>query len=294
MSEATSASAALTGAAPAAGGAEGGAPAGAEGGTPAGGQPTGNDAEWFSSFDNEELRGYAQKKGWKGPEAVTDSYRNLEKLNGVPPERLVKLPKEDAGEEEWGGVWDQLGRPEKPEDYGFEAPEGSDGAFAKWMGDTFHKAGVPTGMARKIADAYQEFSQQVQQQQEDAHAQRVDTEAAALKLEWGAAGEQNMAVAQRAVRGLGVDEKTVDALEKAMGYAGVMKFFHSLGSKMGESDFVAGSSAAPGGGGALSPDQAQVQIKELRTDKNFVKRYNDGDRDAREQMAKLHKQAYPE
>jgi len=63
-------------------------------GSAGGGQPGAGGAggEWYAGIADEGLRGYVQTKGFKDPGALAESYRNLEKLQGVPQERLLKLP----------------------------------------------------------------------------------------------------------------------------------------------------------------------------------------------------------
>ena len=78
--------------------------AGASGGAAAGGQsPSANttststqgsapaSTDWTSGL-TDEMRGYVQNKGFKAPQDVVESYRNFEKLHGVPQDRILKLP----------------------------------------------------------------------------------------------------------------------------------------------------------------------------------------------------------
>lgn len=249
------------------------------------------NANWFDGF-GDDLKGYVQNKGWKDPAAVVDSYRNAEKLLGVPADQVLKLPKSDAPPEAWNDMWAKLGRPEDPSGYGFKAPEGGDPSFSEWAGKTFHELGMPKAMAEQLAAKYDEFGAAMQQQAQEAQAAKVESEAAALKLKWGAAHDQNTRMAAQAAQNMGLDADTIDALESSMGFAKVMELFHNLGSKMGESDFVSNGSNA--GFGALSPEAARSKIAELKADKEWTNRYLSGDRAAREEMSKLHKWAYPE
>jgi hypothetical protein len=249
------------------------------------------NAPWFDGFD-EDLKGYVQNKGWKDPAAVVDSYRNAEKLLGVPADQVVKLPKADAPPEAWNEVWAKLGRPEDPSGYGLKPAEGADPSFTEWASKTFHELGMPKGMAEQLAAKYDEFGAAMQQQMQEAQQARANEEAAALKLKWGAAHEQNTRLASQAAQNLGIDAETIDALEAGMGFAKTMELFHTLGTKMGESDFV--GSGDQGGFGVLSPEQARSKIAELKADKEWTNRYLSGDRAARDEMSKLHRWAYPE
>lgn len=269
------------------------APGGTDAHTPTPGDaaPTASDAQWFGGF-REDLQGYAQNKGWKDPEAAVESYRNLEKLQGVPQEQLLKLPKSDAPPEAWNEVYARLGRPDQPSGYGFKVPEGADGAFSEFMANAFHEAGVPKGMAETLAEKYSAFGEQQQAQQREQQQAKVAEEERTLKTEWGAAHDQNVGMARNAAQTLGLDAATIDALEASMGYAKVMELFHSIGSKMGEGTFVAGD--APAGFGVMTPAAAKQRINALRGDTAFIGKYTAGDAGAREEMARLHKMAYPE
>jgi hypothetical protein len=266
------------------------APATATAAAPAAAPAAPAAGNWFDGF-NDDLKGYTQNKGWRDPAATVESYRNLEKLVGVPQDQIIKLPGGDAPPEAWNDIWNRLGRPSDPKEYGFQAPEGQDPAFSEWMGKTFHDAGVPKSMAEKIAAAYAEFGQQVGTQQQEARQAQLATEAAGLKTKWGAAHDQNIGIARQAAQGLGLDGATIDALEAGMGFTKVMELFHTLGTRMGEGGFVGGDRGQQSG--VLTPEAAQQRIQALRKDTEFLNKYAAGDEKARREFEQLHKWAYP-
>jgi hypothetical protein len=273
-------------------GANGGNPSTSGGSVSAGaGAGTGaTSVDWTSGL-NEDFKGFVQNKGWKDPTQVVDSYRNLEKLLGAPQDQVIKLPKEDdaAG---WEAVMNRLGRPATPDAYKLPVPEGDKGEFAKWASDVFHKAGLSEKQGKAIAEAWNAQTLNMQSGAKEAYTAKVTQEQTALKKEWGAAHDQNMAVAQRAAREFGADPKMIDAIEGAIGLAATMKFFQNLGSRMGESSFVIGSQN--GGNGPMTPAQAKSQITALKSDPGFVSKYVSGDAESRAKMQRLHEFAYPE
>jgi hypothetical protein len=113
----------------------------------------------------------------------------------------------------------------------------------------------------------------------------------ALRKEWGAAHDQNVEIARNAARKLGFTPEAVDALEKTMGYDGVMKFMHGLGSKLGEANFVS-SGETQGFNGAMTPAAAKNRIQQLRGDPEFTRRYVAGGATERAEMERLHRMAY--
>lgn len=246
-------------------------------------------ASWTDSLAP-ELKGFVESRQFKDPASVVDAYRNLEKLRGVPKERLLTLPeKEDAPE--WNDIYSRLGKPADPSEYGIKA-DGESKDFAEWAQKTFFDANMTKKQATVFAQKWDEYFKGQATAIEEKQQQQLAAQETALKKEWGAAFEQNTMAAKKAAVAFGLDGEKVDALEKALGFDGVMKLLHQIGSKVGESDFVSGKST--GGFGVLTPAAAQQKIKELRSDQDFVRRYTAGDAGAREEMAKLHKWAYPE
>jgi hypothetical protein len=127
--------------------------------------------------------------------------------------------------------------------------------------------------------------------QEQQYKTAVAEDTNKLKSEWGGAFDQNVNVAKRAAQEFGVDAATIDKMESAMGFSGVMKFFNTIGSKLGEHAFVDGS-GGEGFNGAMTPNAAQSRIRQLQNDGDFVKKYIAGNVDARAEMERLHKMAY--
>lgn len=250
--------------------------------------PPAASSDWTSGFDA-DTKGYIQNKGFKDPGSVIESYRNFEKLMGAPKERILKVPEKAEDVEGWNGIYQKLGRPEKPEGYKFEM---KDQEFGKWAQGTFHELGLSESQAAKLVGKWNEYANGVSTKQQESYANKISQEGEALKKEWGAAYDQNIAQAKRAVQGLGLDGEKIDALEKVMGFAGVMKFVHSLGTKLGEDSFVSGDSKS-GGFGAMTPEAAMNRINAIKADKSFVEKYLAGDLAARQEMERLHKFAYP-
>ena len=248
---------------------------------------------WLEGAD-EVTVGYVQNKGWEKPTQVLESYRNLEKLMGADRAgNTVILPKPDASPEEVGKFFDRLGRPADAAGYKIAVPEGGDPEFAKTAGSWFHELGLTAKQGEALAAKWNEYAGSVQTQHQTQTQQQIQADELALRTEWGAAHTQNLAAAQAAARGLGMDEATINKLEASLGYKGTMELFHKIGSKMGESEFVSGNKTEKFGS-AMTPGQAQAQIRTLMADKNYVARYLSKDASAVAEMQRLHEFAYPE
>lgn len=256
---------------------------------PGAGEGGGTGGTWFDSIPDAELKGFAQTKGWKDPASVVDGYRNLEKLVGVPKERLLKLP-EKADDPAWSDVYAKLGRPEKPEAYEIPVPEGyGDPAFAKGIAEVAHKHGLPKGAVQALA----EYNNQYIAKLIEADTKERETKSAAelqqLKGEWGSRFDESAELARRASREFGVSEDQAKAIEGAIGTAGMLKLFNSIGAKLGEpKGFDPGSGEGGGGSGfGMTPEAARSQIKTLQGDKDWVAKYLNGDATARSTMDRL-------
>lgn len=267
----------------------GGAGGGATGtGDPGAGGNTTPPA-WYEGFAP-EMKGYIQNKGFKDPADLATAYQNLEKLRGVPQERLLTLPAKDDDAAGWEGLYNRLGRPAKAEEY--KLPPGDEN-FSKWAKDTFHKIGLTAKQAESLSKEWGQYGEKLVSDTTASYEAKVKAETDALKKEWGAAFDQEMEAARTAYREFGITDEVIDKLEDSMGYAAVMKLMNSLGKKVGEHSFVHGD-RREGFKGSFTPSQAQAKITALRQDQDFVSRYVSGDTKAREEMETLHKYAYPD
>ena len=251
--------------------------------------PSADPAPWTSAL-SEDARAFVATKGFKDPAALLDSYRNFEKLHGVPQDRLLKLP-ENMDSPEGRAILEKMGLPKTAADYGFEkyAPKEDPKAMDK-VAAAFHEAGVPRAAAEKFVLKMQAEQVAAQTAAKENHAAMITQGDTALKKEWGQAYDQNLNIAKQGVNALGLDGKTLDALESIQGREKLFKMLHKIGAGIGEATFVAGRPAADG---ILAPEQARSKIRDLMVDKAFVSRMAQGDKDAKSQWQKLHEMAHP-
>lgn len=248
------------------------------------------DAPWYSSIQDEGIRGYAELKGWKDPAAAIDSYRNLEKLRGVPENELARIPKADD-KDGWNSFYAKLGRPDNAAGYELSIPEGDDGVFAKAAAEWFHEAGLSPAQAQLLAAKNNEYLASQVKAWETEVAAKQDQEMSELKTQWGMAFDQNTEIARRGAKQFGVSEETMEQLEGAMGTKGMLEFFHNIGSKLGEHK-VEGMGASDASF-KLSPAAAQERIRMLQADKEWANRYLSGGANEKAEMDRLQRFAYP-
>ena len=267
------------------GGAHTGGTSGAGGGSATGAA----SSDWLTGLSDEH-KGYVANKQFKAPVDLLESYIQLEKLRGLPAERLLKLPDNDK-DPAWNEIYGKLGRPGKPEEYGLKGEE--DPEFAKFLSEKAHSLGLSKKQTETLFGELMVYSKTVIEQMQSAQETKHSEEATALKREWGSAYEQNANIVDRAAAELELSEEQLTALKGALGPAGTMKLLHTIGSKTGEATFETGSGGG-GFGGALAPAAAKARIQSLQQDSEFSNKLTMGDTSAIEEWARLHKMAYPE
>lgn len=252
--------------------------------------------DWKGSGLDDASLAVVTEKGWKSPADLFGSYRSAEKLIGVPPEQVLKLPKEMT-RETMAPIYDRLGRPKSADEYKLPVPEGQSPDFAKAVSGWMHELGLSAGQGQELANRWNGYFAEAGKAQMAEYTAKVDAEGAKLKTEWSANYDANVSIAKQAAKTFGMDEGQIAALEKSMGFAGVHKFLFNIGSKLGEAEFIQ-SGGKPGDFTGLSPELARARVADLKRDPTFVARWNSKDPvvkgEAQAEMKRLHKVAYPE
>lgn len=272
--------------APAAAGNDGGAPAASP--APAAAPAASAPGSWYDAIEDGDLKGYVQNKGWKDPVELANGYRNLEKLLGG---EKIPMPKGAEDKEGWARVYDALGRPKSADEYGLPVPDGGSPDFAKAAASKFHELGLSKGQAEALASWYNEQAQGQLGAQQQAQVAKVEQDLTALKTEWGGAYEENIELGRRAAREFGLDAEKLTALENAFGTGEMLKFMSKIGRGLTEHTFEGGRSAT---GFGMTPEAARQRISALREDREFTAKYLGGNADARAEMERLMRAAYPE
>ena len=254
--------------------------------------------DWGKQGLDTDAMALVNDRQWKGVPDVLTSYRNLEKLIGVPPERVIKLPGDKDPAESWGAVYDRLGRPKAATDYKIPLPEGDTGEFAKAIAPIFHEAGLSQAQVQKIAEKHNALMVEQTKKATEAAKATQERELVELKAEWGADYDKHNDTVDRAAAAFGMTKEHAAALKQAMGPKAAMKFLHAIGSKIAvEGQFVAGDKGGGGGFETMNPQMAEAKIKANTKDRSFMERFNSADPvvrgEARKEMDRLHQQAYP-
>lgn len=256
-------------------------------------------APWYGAIRDESVRNWMEGKSFADPSALAESAYNLEKLIGHEKAgRTAVVPNADAPPEEWKAFHAKLGVPDKPDGYKLPVPEGQSGEFAKEAANWFHELGVPPRQAEALAAKWNDFSSKAQARQAEALAAQGERDVQALQGEWGAAYGKNLELARRAAAQFlpahGDAERAVllEKIEGAIGAGPLLRLFAGMGQGLGE-HVLHRSGEASGQFGALTPGQARARIETLRSDRDWVAKYLEGDKAKIAEMQSLHGFAYP-
>lgn len=248
--------------------------------------------DWKTAGLEPDNLGYVENLQFKGPNDVVKSYRELQKITG-DMNSIIRLPKEQTPEA-MKDVWGKLGRPETAEGYKLPIPQGDDGAFAKTASTWFHEVGLTSKQAEALATKWNEHQTGVMTAQAEAQKAQHKAELTALQNEQGAAWPQFTLTVDRAAEAFGMSQETLAGLKATMGPAAAMKLLHTIGSKLGTDDkFVSGDTPNGNSFNALTPAAAKERIAALKRDAEWVKKYQSGGIEQRNEMDRLHRMAYP-
>ena len=252
-------------------------------------------ANWTDGME-EMTQGFVENKGWKNPEQMLESYQHLEKTIGVPPERVVHLPKE-GDSDGWGEVYGRLGRPEEASGYKFNDTDVPDAGMGlkdnlrEWA----HESGLSQNQASAIFDKYNARIVELGEEMQTQKSEQATADEQALRKEWGGAWEENIAAGTRFRQRFGLDDATVDKLEDALGLRGLLELSASIGRGLGEHQMPSG--AEDSGEGltyGMTPGAAKAKIGDLTLDKDFMEQYMEGRPEAVARMTRLHSLAHPD
>lgn len=211
-------------------------------GTPAAGadgqQTQATAPAWHESIQDEGLKAFIAGKGFKDAGEAAKALQEAEGKTVVP---------------------------ESPDAYKLPVPEGQDGAFAQQAAAWMHEAGVPVAQAQALAEKWNAYQADLQQQADVARQQRDEADVATLRKEWGGQYDANVELGRRAVRsfvGQGEDAAAhLEKIETALGAAETFRLFHRIGKHLGEGTLAPASAAAPGGGADSLADLLYPSMK---------------------------------
>lgn len=249
------------------------------------GQAVHEAESWTASIEDADLRGYAENKKFESPEILLSSYRNLEKLRGVPAEELIRLPHDTADREAMMPIYAALGLPESAEQYTRALPDTFDNDIYNSLANQAHMLGLGDGQFQGLQQTFADQAEAIMAQQEEYAAQVFD--------EWQTGNPDGFQAAARAMAEAGVNEQQVEGILNGDKTA-LYDFLARIGSQTQESTVVSGDS--PTQGFRMSPEAAKAKIADLMADDTFMRQYSAASAKVRDpavkRMEELHKAAY--
>jgi hypothetical protein len=248
---------------------------------------------WHQGVDADIL-GTWQNKGWDTSDPAkiaieaSKSYREAEKMIGVPKDQLLRIPAKPDDTAAWKALYQRLGAPADAKDYDVSpvTGEGWEPSLADALRQAFSARNVTKDAASDITKALAKWFGDEESASNIASEAKKTTELVNLKQQWGAHYDSNLLEAKKGALGLGLTEDQVRAFEGIMGYDKAAELFRKIGSLNAEDQLVTGVRT----GSPTTVDQATARVNDLRTDPDFQRRLFAGEATARREWANLHEQ----
>ena len=239
-------------------------------------------------------------------EAVALKAQNLEKFVGADKAgRGVIVPKPDASPEDWSAFYRKVGGvPDKVDGYKLPTtikPEVVTALSADPLMASFKehalKTGLPPSFYESVMGWYGEQVVAAEGKQQAIWDQRAEKDILDLKTQWaGPEYDKNIELGRRAANQFIPHEnrddleQKISRIEGALGTKGTLELWASIGTALGESEFIDGE--GNGGNNALTVEGAKVRINALKADVTWQAKFAAGDAAARLEWDNLHKVAY--
>jgi hypothetical protein len=254
---------------------------------------------WYDGISEDDVtylkaKGLAVDGGYKN---LISSYKNLEKMRGVPEDKLLRLPDPDD-KESWDKLYNKIGRPESPEGYDWKQPEGANvnEELVNWFHGKAHELGLNKQQHNELISKFLERNQEILGQYEKTLEMKKEQEFKQLEKEWGGAYDERMHLAKIGLRQFVGDEETPEAIEiiqNMAGHAAVAKFFAKIGEKSSESKMAIAEGNRPfGQGPAQAQEEIKVLLSKVRSDQKRLEAFTKGQGYDREVYKQLMEVAY--
>ena len=221
--------------------------------------------DWMGSLPD-DLKSDATLSRFEDVPSLAKSYVELRKGMG----NRLAIPAADAGDDAWGPVWNQLGRPDSADGYKFG--ETVDADAAKAFAPVAHKLGLNQTQAEALAQYDVERMTGAIAEINKASKADLDT----LKTELGADYEPKLAAANAAFKAVFGDDAAgiADEMDGRVGSRKFIEGMMTLAAKIGEPPRVDGTG---GTGGGVADAEAEGKLKTLQKDAGWREKLNAGD-----------------
>lgn len=217
---------------------------------------------WQTQHLSEDLQGNDTLSKFKDVGSLGSSYLELQKMVGS----RVKVPAEDASEEDINSFYNQIGRPESPEKYTIDLPSDN---YPQDIIQSFLKEAHASGLTNKQAQSAINFYNTIEtngQINSDAAMQQAKVDAeSALKKEWGPAEyAKELAVSRRAFNRFADDDLKAFVNDTGVtNNVAMIKFLNRIGKAFGEPTMGGEGKDS----GSIDGDSAKIEISSILKDK---------------------------
>jgi hypothetical protein len=205
-------------------------------------------------------RGHDKEDASTAAAKLAEAHFHAQKLVGVPPEQIVRLPK-DGADPAYLDAYKRMaaiGAPKDAEGYTFEGvPE----ATATQVRALAVKLGLPAHVASELAAGMVADQTTATARATAEKEAAVGAMQASLRAAWGSNYDVNLFKTTKVAETLGWDKGTIDAMQGLVGGDKLLNAMLGLANKMGEAEILRGGSGITQG--SLSRDQALARKAEI-------------------------------
>ena len=241
------------------------------------------NTQWYDGLNlDEESVSTIQNKGWQDANSIIKSYRELEKFSGQDKNDFIKVPKNEDGTFDYSEVYARLGQPEKEEDY-----EIGDSDLATQARKVLLENHISKSQAQALQTFIDEYAEKSNAAAEAARIEEINAKnekaLAELKTKWGADYDKNVELAKTVVSEFGLTNEQLDTLGDVMGADKVAEMF----LRMANTTDADNKPLSGYNNQTPTKESAAARIAELQKDPEFMKKVNEGDPKAIDEMMKL-------
>jgi hypothetical protein len=242
--------------------------------------------EWSKDWTDEDRKAWGDK-GKLDPNGVWQSYRKLENL--MSSTQRVTLPKEGDAES-LKAFHKAIGVPESADGYKLEIPEEfGDPEFGKSFAEASLAAGLTPKQVTALNQWWNKYAEDAikaaETETQTEFDKKKDAAYAALRKEYGAEYQTKFNLADRTSSALGFTAQELLAIERAIGTEALIKRFADVGARIGEKGLVTPNDGGKSSGAAMTKEEANSYIAEIRKDSNLFKQISDDIRNKRDTEA---------
>jgi hypothetical protein len=241
----------------------------------------------------EELREAKSLGQFKSIEDLLKGYVQTKAMVGA---KSVVVPSKNATPEQREEFFKAIGRPDQAAEYDAPASDALPDGYT--MGETdlnhlrtvAHGLGLSKAQGEQLIGEYAKLhAQQLAGEQQQMLQRHTDAEKQ-LRAEWGGEFDARLDTAKLAIKELGGDALVAELESSRLGdHPEIVKAFYKVGQMIGDDPGLVTSGTARL---SVAPVEAKQKIAQLKSDSDFIRRRDRGEKGAVDEWNRLHQIAY--